>query len=191
MPDPENPGQTISANALEKRKRNRVKVPDPQSPGQTISASALYMRKNRTQQADPPQPAISSAQTAQAINHSLVQMPQTPIEMDYGSTYQEQATSEAGNNHDTGSPFADLDLLFQDNLSDFFPELGSRPMTPVGENSTQLPGMYWDGKDYRPVTPPNSWSQRFMNFFKNDDGSYSNPTAPASYPDFRGYNNNR
>jgi hypothetical protein len=54
--------------------------------------------------------------------------------------------------------------------------------------------MNWEDRQQalaRPDTPPNSWSQRFQNYFKNPDGSYSNPanpTDPANYPGFHGYN---
>jgi hypothetical protein len=50
--------------------------------------------------------------------------------------------------------------------------LKNRPLTPINQESATLAGMVWNGNTYRPVTPPNSWSQRFPNAFKNQDANY-------------------
>jgi len=51
VPDPEHPGETISRNALSKRKHDRQPVPDPEHPGETISRHALNKRQSRARAA--------------------------------------------------------------------------------------------------------------------------------------------
>lgn len=143
----------------------------------------------------------SPSQAGKEINQWLSTLPVGG----YGSAYQEQPTSEDGGTHSTGSqlarvfnPFSLSDPTTSQpvtqgnplNVDELLPDL-NRPLTPPGNNSRTIPDMYWDGQDYRPTTPPNTWN-RFMTRFRHPNGNYSDPTDqtdPANSPGFQGWNN--
>lgn len=78
VPDPENPGQTISRHALRQRAQDRKQVPDPENPGQTISQSALKMRKQVPDPENPGQTVSKNALSRRPRHRQQVPDPQNP-----------------------------------------------------------------------------------------------------------------
>ena len=85
VPDPENPGNMISRNALNKRQYNRQLVQDPENPGVMISQNALSSRQhNRKAVPDPENPGKTVSQgtlKSRKYNRKAVPDPENPGNM--------------------------------------------------------------------------------------------------------------